>query len=77
MVTIRQHGPTASRHPIDRTREPRSYGHHSAPQRRTVARFHDEMRVIPLQGIVHEPEAGSLAARSKGAFDLVNDAHRP
>jgi hypothetical protein len=49
VVAIGQDAPRPSRHPIHGTRHPRANRHHAASEHHSVARFDDEMRVIPLQ----------------------------
>jgi len=61
---------------IDRTCQPGADRHHPSTQNLGIARFHDQVSVISLQGVVHQPKARPRAALGKGAFDLPHDPHR-
>ena len=73
MIAIREHTPATLGHSVCREREPRPDRRHAARERRTIVRFHDQMRVIALQRIVHQPKSGTRAAGGKGAFDRADD----
>jgi hypothetical protein len=44
------------------------------PSAFAILRLDDQVGVIPLQGVVHEPEPRTLAAGREGALDLAHDA---
>ena len=75
VIALRKHRSLALHDPIDGTCQARADRHHAAAKRCLIARFHDQMRVIPLQRVVHDPELGSLATVGEGAFDHPHDAH--
>lgn len=49
---------------------------HPAAERTSIARLDDEMRVIALERIVHEPKPGSRAVRRKRPLDGADDRDR-
>ena len=62
---------------IDGVGEARAERHHAAAERVLVARLHDQMRVVALQRVVHEPEARPDTASGKRLLERVDDARRP
>ena len=74
MIAIGQHAPAPLRDAIDRPREPRADRHHAAPEGVAVVRLDDEMGVVALQRVVHEPKVGTRAAGGEGPLDLTHDA---
>jgi len=75
MVPIGQDRPAAPRNPIHGAREPRRDRLHAAPERVAIARLDDQMRVVPLQRVVHEPEPLAGAATRERPLDLMDDGH--
>jgi hypothetical protein len=73
VVAIGEDAATASDRPINRTCETSADRHHAAPECLAVSSFDDEMRVIALQGVVHEAKPGAGAAFGEGALDLAHD----
>ncbi len=77
MVAIGEHRSAMSRHPIDGSREPRPDRLHAASERRLIGSLDDEMRVIPLERVVHEPKPRPLAPYRERPLDLAHDRYRP
>ncbi len=77
MIALGDDGSGPVRNPIHRTRKPRADRHHPAPEREMITRFDDEMRMVPLQRVVHEPKIAALTPVPEGPLDLVHDWHRP
>ncbi len=76
MVAIGDDRPRPLRNTVHGTREPGSDGSHPARQRDAIARLDDEVRVIPLQRVVHEPKPRTFARRRERPLDLAHDRHR-
>ena len=74
MVALGEHASVAPRDSIDGARKTRTDRHHPAPERVLIPGFDDEVRVIALQRVVHDPEVATLAAVREGALDLPHDA---
>ncbi len=74
MIAIGEHAPAPLRDAIDRPREPRADRHHAAPEGVAVVRLDDEMGMVALQRVVHEPKVGTRAAGGEGPLDLTDDA---
>lgn len=75
VIAVGQHGSAPPRDPVDGAGEARADGLHAASERIAVARLDDQVRVIPLKRVVHEPEARPHAAACEGSLDLVDDRH--
>jgi hypothetical protein len=73
VVAVGEDGTGASRDAIYRARNARADGFHAAAEHVAIARLDDEMRVISLQGIVHETKAGTRACDSEAPLELVYD----
>jgi len=76
VVAIGENATAATENAIDGTGEPRAYRHHAASECLTVLCLDDEVRVIPLERVVHEAESLAGAAFGKGVLDLADDANR-
>ena len=50
---------------------------HAASERVAVACFDDQVRVIALEGVVHEPETGPSPRDSKTSLQLADDGNGP
>ena len=61
---------------IHGTREARAEGHHAAAERSAIDRFDDQVRVIALQRMLHEAEAGTDASGAERALDLTHHRDR-
>ena len=55
--------------------EPGPDGLHTPPKGLWVLGLHDEMRMIALEGVVHQAEVPSLASLSEGALQLAHEPH--
>jgi hypothetical protein len=75
VVAIGENATAATENAIDGTGEPRAYRHHAASECLTVLCLDDEVRVIPLERVVHEAESLAGAAFGEGALDLADDAN--
>ena len=53
MIAVGEHPSCPFADTVHRAREPRTDRYHAAAERVTILRLHDEMRVIPLQRVVH------------------------
>jgi len=73
MIAIGQDPPAAARDTIDRARQTRADRHHAASERVAIARLHDQMGVIALQRVLHQPESGTDAAARERALDPADD----
>ncbi|HEY2388181.1 MAG TPA: hypothetical protein VGK30_14555 [Candidatus Binatia bacterium] len=76
MIAIVEDSPTGSGGTVDRARQPRADRHHSSTQSCGTTRFHDQMSMIPLQGILHQAKIWTLTAPGKRALDLSHDPNR-
>ena len=74
MVAIGHHAPAPVGHAVHGPREPRADRHHAAPEGVAVVRLDDEMGMVALQRVVHEPKVGTRAAGGEGPLDLADDA---
>ena len=74
MIAIGEHRPTPPRDPVHRPRESGADCLHTAPERVAIARLDDQVRVVPLQRVVHEPKSLAITPDGEGPFDLVNDS---
>lgn len=61
MVAIGKHPTASSRDSVDRTCEARSDGFHTAPKCIAITSLDDQMRVVALKRVMHEPELRALA----------------
>jgi hypothetical protein len=61
MIAIGEHRTAPAPDPVHRAREPRADGLHAASERVAVARLHDEMSVVALERVVHQPELRAFA----------------
>ena len=76
MVAIREHRAAQPRGAIHGPCEARTERHHAATERLAIDRFHDQVRVVALDRVMHEPETRTRTAGPKGALDFVDDRHR-
>ena len=76
VITIGKHATRASCDAIDGACQPRADRFHAAPERRAILRFDDQVSMIALQRVVHEPEARPDASVGERALDLADDPHR-
>ncbi len=77
MIAIGEHASRTAGDPIHGTREATADRHHAAAEGIAVTRLDDQMRVISLQRVVHQPETRSGASGRKRLLDLVHEARRP
>jgi hypothetical protein len=75
MITVGEHTATAAADAIHRESDSRADRHHPAPERILIIRFDNEVRVVALQGVLHEPKASALAAAAEAALDPAHDAN--
>lgn len=75
VIAVRQHRSCVFRHAVDRTGEARTDALHPASERRLVRGLDDEMRVVPLERVVHEPKPRPLAPDRERPPHLVHDRH--
>ena len=76
MVAVVEHAARSPRNAVDRAGEARADRLHAAPERVAIPRLDDQVRVISLQRVVDEAEAGTGAAAREGPLDLADDRHR-
>ncbi len=77
VIAIYEHGSFPSGNAIDRAGETRTDRLHAASERGRIVGFDDQVRVIALQGVMHEPKARTLAAAPEGTLDLADDPRVP
>jgi hypothetical protein len=77
MISLGEDSPGAARDAIDGPSESRPDRFHPATERVLIARFHDEMRVVALQRVLHEPKSRPLAPGREAALDFAHDARVP
>lgn len=53
-------------HAVDCEGEPGADGLHAASDRFSILRFDDQMRMVTLERVVHEPKAGPRASAGEG-----------
>jgi hypothetical protein len=75
MIPIGEHATVSARGTVHGAREPRGYGVHAAPEGLAVVCLDEQVRVIALERVVHEPEPRTLASGSERTFDLLHDAN--
>ncbi len=75
MVAIGDDRPPPIRDSVHGTCQPRAEHPHPAPEGATIARLDDQVRVIPLQRVVHQPKPRPIARRSERTLDLPHDRH--
>ena len=73
VVTAIQNGPSAAKHAIDGPRKPRPDRLHPPPERLLPRRLHDQVHVIPLHRVVHDPELPPLTPLSQGPPQLLHE----
>jgi hypothetical protein len=74
VVAIGEHRSRASEDAVHGPREPRTDRLHPASECILVVGFHDQMRVIPLERVMHEPKILAIAPDGKAALDLSNQS---
>jgi hypothetical protein len=62
---------------IEGSCEPRRDRHHSLRHRTCIARLHQQVRVVLLQRVVHQPKASAIAACTERALDLLHYGGMP
>ena len=75
LVAFREDMPCVAGNAVYSTRKARADCHHAALKVLTILRFDDEVRVIALKRIVHEPKAWTRTASGEGSLDLTRDRH--
>ncbi len=75
VVTVGEDPPMPSGDAVHGACQPCGDRLHAASDGVAIVGFHDQMRVIALQGVVHEPEVASVATGGERALDLVDDRH--
>ena len=75
VIPVGQHlpGAPAPDRPVDREREQPRQPLHPAPERRDAVGLDDQVRVIVLDRVVHEPEVRSRARAPERPLHLAND----
>lgn len=74
METVREDGAPPSKDAIHRACDAGADRHHPARQRPRAVGLHQQVHVIALERVVHDPEGGALAACPERALDLAYDA---
>jgi len=73
MIPIGEDATPATDGTIHSTGEPSTDRHHAAPESLTIVRLDDQVRVVALQRVVHEPKSGAGAAAGEAPLDLTDD----
>lgn len=73
VVAVREHAASASGCTVHRASETRRNRFHPSAERVAIPRFHDQMRMAPLEGVVHEPEVFAGAPDGKSTLDCSHD----
>jgi hypothetical protein len=74
-IPIGEHGTRALEHSVHGSGEPRSKRLHSSSERVPVLRLHNQVRVISLKRVVHEPKLSELAPHRKASLELAHESH--
>jgi hypothetical protein len=77
VVSLYEDGTAPTSDPVHRPGEASGNRLHAASQRIAVASLHDEVRVVGLQRVVHEPKVGARTAARERPLDFVDDRDRP
>ena len=77
MITTGEHPAAPPCKTVHRAREAGGDRHQSPTERRTIVGFDDQMRVVPLQRVVHQPESRPLTAVGEALLDLMHQIDRP
>lgn len=75
MVAIREDLSSTPRDAIHGAGDSARDRFHAAAERTSIACLDDEMGVIALEGVVHEPKARSRACGGEAALDGADDRH--
>jgi len=75
MIAIDQDRPATMEDAVDRPCQPRADGRHAARQCRAMRGFDDEMDVVRLKRVVHDPERPALAGASNVLLELTDHLH--
>ena len=77
VVAIREDLPRSSERPVHGPCQSGADRHHPASERRSIARFDDEMHVVPLQRVVDQPKAWTCTTPTERVLNLANYLPRP
>jgi hypothetical protein len=77
VVAIREHPTRPTEHSVHGSSEPRADRLHPAPESLSALRLDDEVGVIALQRVVHEPKVPALARSRERSLHLAHQLHGP
>jgi hypothetical protein len=76
VVAVGEHGTRAPKNPVHGSREPRTERLHGATESLSAFGLDDQMRVIPLEGVMDEAKISAFVRARERTLELPHDSHR-